>query len=74
MYEGTCLASFRRRQPPEPTLSIMVLNRIKSVLIVVGFMFREQKKHLMDYRCSLIKTMAMRPSVVNSGRVSLLHA
>ena len=31
------------------------------MLLVLDFMFKDNKKHLLDYRVSLIKTTALRP-------------
>ena len=55
--------------PPEPTLSTMSLNRIKSVLMVMTYIFKEKGKYLEDYRLSLVKTVAMRQN--NGSSVSV---
>ena len=51
---------FSKRHRPEPTLSIRNLNRIKSILVVMGYLFKGNQKYIMDYRMSLIKTATMR--------------
>lgn len=49
-----------RKFPPEPTLSTITLNRIKNILVVLDYIFKENNKYVPDYRMSLMKSTAMR--------------
>ena len=48
-----------------PTLSVSSQALIRNILLIVGYLFRENKRYLPDYRIALLKTATMaRPSEV----------
>ena len=50
---------FSLPEVPPPTLSVSSQALIKSILLVVGYLFRENKRYLPDYRIALLKTATM---------------
>ena len=60
MRACVCIVLARKDAPPLPTLSTLSLNRVKSILMVVGHIFKENMKYVDDYRMSLLKITATR--------------
>ena len=56
---------FSPPEVPPPTLSVSSQALIRNILLIVGYLFRENKRYLPDYRIALLKTATMaRPSEV----------
>ena len=60
--------NFSLPEVPPPTLSVSSQALIKSILLVVGYLFRDSKRYLPDYRIALLKTATMaRPREVRTS-------
>jgi hypothetical protein len=58
-----------------PTLSISSQSLIKSILLIVGYLFRESKRYLPDYRIALLKTTTMaRPREVRTSTCVYMYS
>ena len=59
LYINCSYFLFSPPMPTLPTLSISSQSLIKNVLIIVGYLFKENKKYLSDYRIALLRTTTM---------------